>query len=97
MTARTEAVLAAAFEKVDVGLLLIDGRQPDQPIVRVNRAFELITLYARDEAVGRNCRFLQGPDSDPETVDQMRAAVAARMPFRAELVNYRKDGTSFWN
>ena len=56
------------------GITIADANLPDMPIVYVNEAFCRITGYTRDEVVGRNCRFLQGPDTDPSAVDRLRSA-----------------------
>ena len=88
---------SAAFEASPTPMVLTDPRQPDNPIVWTNPAYDRLTGYAREELHGRNCRMLQGPLSDPATVDRMRAAVAAGESAEVELFNYRKDGTPFWN
>ena len=69
----------------------------DQRITYTNDAFLRITGYAFDDVVGRNCRFLQGADTDRRTVDALRAALANGADFAGEILNYRKDGTPFWN
>ena len=74
-----------------------DPRQPDNPIIFANQAFMAMTGYAHEEIVGRNCRFLQGPETDREVVAEIRKAIAARREFATEILNYRKDGYSFWN
>ncbi|MFP4252661.1 MAG: EAL domain-containing protein [Guyparkeria sp.] len=79
------------------GVIIADARQPDQPIVYVNSAFTEITGYRADEVLGRNCRFLQGEETDPGAIDQIRHGLAAREPVRVLLRNYRKDGSLFWN
>lgn len=78
-------------------MVVTDPHRPDNPIVWANPAFLKLTGYARDELYGRNCRMMQGPLSDPETLRLMREAVAAGRPAECELFNYRKDGTPFWN
>lgn len=78
-------------------LSLCDVRRPGMPLIYVNDGFENLTGYRKDEVVGRNCRFLQGPETDRETVDRIRAAVAAGQPLIVDLMNYRKDGKAFWN
>ncbi|MCP8883027.1 PAS domain-containing protein [Devosia sp. XJ19-1] len=78
-------------------LTLSDVRTLDAPLVYVNRAFEKMTGYERSDVIGRNCRFLQGPDTSPEAVEQMRAAIANGVPLLTDVLNYRKNGTSFWN
>ena len=67
------------------------------PLVFVNEAFQRMTGYAADEILGRNCRFLQGPDTDPAAIDLVRTALATQEDVAVELINYKKDGTPFWN
>jgi PAS domain S-box-containing protein len=86
-----------AIQAVAGGLLITDPTQPDNPIIYASPGFERLTGYPRDEVVGRNCRFLQGPGTDPQVVAEVRQAVSEARPCDAELVNYRKDGTAFWN
>lgn len=80
-----------------VGISVADMRQPDEPLIYVNNAFTALTGYSRDLAVGYNCRFLQGPDTDPAEVRKIREAIAAGEPYTGELINYRQDGSRFWN
>ena len=70
---------------------------PDLPLVYVNKQFENVTGYLADEVVGRNCRFLQGPETSPEAVAEISHAIAHRKPVATNILNYRKDGSSFWN
>lgn len=79
------------------GITISDLRLPDNPLIYVNRGFSEITGYSREESIGRNCRYLQGPDTDPEAVAEIRDAIAERRPCVVELLNYRHDGTPFWN
>jgi PAS domain S-box-containing protein len=76
---------------------LVDARRPDRPIIYVNRGFEHLTGYAREEVIGRNCRFLQGPDTDRSVVDRIRRAVEQGEELIVDLLNYRKNGSTFWN
>ena len=92
-----KTLLAAAIESVTAGVIICDARLPDWPIVFSNPALTVMTGYQAAEIVGRNCRFLQGPQSDRSTVAQIRAALLERRSFHGVLLNYRKDGTSFWN
>ena len=78
-------------------MVLTDPRLPDNPITYVNKAFEALTLYSRDYAVGRNCRFLQGPETEPEAIDRIREGLRAEEEFEITLTNHRADGTTFRN
>ncbi|RLM57362.1 PAS domain S-box protein [Halobellus sp. Atlit-31R] len=86
-----------AIEEAQVGISIADLREPDNPLVYVNNGFERLTGYDAVEATGRNCRFLQGEATDPEKVSRLRSAIDAGEPVSVEIVNYRKDGTPFWN
>lgn len=90
-------MFAMAFDASPTPMVVTDPRLADNPIVWVNDAFLNLTGYARAELQGRNCRLLQGPDSDPRTVDAIRDAMRRQAPVEVELCNYRKDGSSFWN
>src|SRR5438132_5290128 len=86
-----------AIAETSNGILITDPHQPDNPIIYVNPAFERITGYRMDEVLGRNCRFLQGSDTDPATVAVMRQALAEQRDCQVVIRNYRKDGATFWN
>ncbi|WP_311230454.1 MULTISPECIES: histidine kinase famiy protein [unclassified Acidovorax] len=90
-------IFFTAIETTRMPMLVTDPRQPDQPIVFVNRAFLSMTGYSSEEILGTNCRFLQGPGTDPSTVAALREAIENRVEFTTEILNYRKDGSSFWN
>src|SRR4051812_38742992 len=100
-TADPEAYLQALRERAviatDITFTITDPRQPDDPLVWVNPSFSRVTGYQAEEAVGRNCRFLQGPATDPEAVASIRTALAERRTVSTTLLNYRKDGSAFWN
>jgi PAS domain S-box-containing protein len=106
--AREQAVLAAArydrlalyeraMDGAQVGITIADATRDDLPMVYVNDGFCELTGYDREETLGRNCRFLQGDGTDPETRRRIRAALAAEEPVSVEIRNYRKDGEPFWN
>ena len=86
-----------AMAQTRMAICLSDPHQEDQPIVFANRAFRELTGYPEDEIVGRNCRFLQGKDTDRSAVARIRSALAEEDVVIVELLNYRKDGTPFWN
>ncbi|MFH6781176.1 MULTISPECIES: histidine kinase famiy protein [Methylobacterium] len=91
------SVFFAAIEMTRMPMILTDPRQPDNPIAFANRAFQDLTGYAQSELVGRNCRFLQGPETSRETVAELRQAVAERRAIATEILNYKRDGSPFWN
>ena len=78
-------------------LTLCDVRRPGMPLVYANRGFEAMTGYTPAETVGRNCRFLQGPETDPAAVQSIRDAMRIGAPLIVDLLNYRRDGSPFWN
>jgi methyl-accepting chemotaxis protein PixJ len=86
-----------AIATVSEGIVISDPCQPGNPIIFCNPAFETITGYSAKEAIGRNCRFLQGSDTDPATIEQLRNAVREERECQVVIKNYRKDGTPFWN
>lgn len=88
--------LLAAVNEMASGMIVTDA-EPDYPIIFANRAFSAITGYAPDEILGRNCRFLQGPQTDRAVVERIREAIAAARPIHTRLLNYRKDDQPFWN
>ena len=90
-------IFHAAVQMSRMPMILSDPHQDDCPIIFCNRAFEKLTGYGQDEIVGHNCRFLQGPDTDADTVGRIRTAIAKREDFHEEVFNYRKDGSGFWN
>ncbi|HYH41670.1 MAG TPA: EAL domain-containing protein, partial [Burkholderiales bacterium] len=85
-----------AIDAATNAIFIVDARAPDQPIVHVNRAFETMTGYGVDESIGRNCRFLEGPDSQQPDLERLRQAIATGTEASVLLRNYRKDGTLFW-
>lgn len=86
-----------ALDATRNGIVITDHTLPDDPIVDVNPAFTELTGYTREEAMGRNCRFLQGPDTDPGAIARIRTAIAEGRDSFETLLNYRKDGSPFWN
>ena len=86
-----------AIDAASVAMVIVDAIDPDYPIQFVNRAFERMTGYAFDEAVGRNARFLQGSEPDQPEIGILRRAISDSRPARVTLRNYRRDGSMFWN
>jgi PAS domain S-box-containing protein len=86
-----------AMDKAPVGISITDPDRKDNPMIYVNEGFEALTGYSEKEALGRNCRFLQGEETRSEPVSKMREAVDEDQPVSVELRNFRKDGSQFWN
>jgi two-component system, cell cycle sensor histidine kinase and response regulator CckA len=86
-----------AIQSVSQGIIISDPNKKGNPIVYAGPGFERITGYRQDEVLGKNCRFLQGKDTDKDTVQEIRDAVANGESCSVEILNYRRDGTPFWN
>lgn len=86
-----------ALEAASDGITISDPTLPDNPLIYVNSGFETITGYRKEEVIGRNCRFLQGPQTSPLAAEEIRQAIAQQRPCVVEILNYRKDGSPFWN
>jgi len=86
-----------AFERTRMPLVITNAREPDHPIVLTNQAFLDLTGYSASEVIGRNCRFLQGPLSASLALDEIRRGLEEKREISVELINYRKDGSTFWN
>jgi PAS domain S-box-containing protein len=86
-----------AIDASNEGICLIGSVFKDSPLLYVNQGFEQLTGYSRQEVLGKNMRFLQGQDTDPHAVAQLRAAALSGHPISLEILNYRKDGACFWN
>ncbi|KQM67667.1 histidine kinase [Sphingomonas sp. Leaf17] len=87
----------AAVRATRMPMIITNPRLPDNPVVFTNNAFCRLTGYSREEILGRNCRFLQGPKTDRATVDTIRAAVRRVESLEIDVQNHRKDGETFWN
>lgn len=88
---------AAAIRASRMPMVITDPRQADNPIVFANDAFCKLTGYGREEILGKNCRFLQGPATNADDVIRLKRAIAERKAIELDLLNYRRDGSVFWN
>jgi PAS domain S-box-containing protein len=86
-----------ALAAVSAGIVIADAQQPDLPVLDVNPAFTRITGYTLAEVYGRNCRLLQGPETDLATCAEIRASLEQERECQVLIKNYRKDGMPFWN
>ncbi len=90
-------IFFAAVRTTRMPMVVTDPHRPDNPIIFCNDAFSFMTGYSQDEILGYNCRFLQGPETDRTVVGELRAAIAKREEVSVEMLNYRKNGSTFWN
>lgn len=88
---------AAAIRATRMAMVVTDARHPDNPIIFANDAFLALTGYAREEVIGRNCRFLQGIDTNEEDIARIGRAIRERRDIAVDILNYKKDGAPFWN
>jgi PAS domain S-box-containing protein len=86
-----------AINEAPVGIVITDPSREDNPITYANNGFQEMTQYSEQEALDRNCRFLQGPLTEAESRAALRKAIDERTPIQRDILNYRKDGTPFWN
>lgn len=84
-------------DEIEMSVVFSDPHSADNPMIFVSDEFEAQTGYTSEEAVGRNCRFLQGPETSPHAVEAIRQALQAQTRFTIDIVNYRKDGEPFLN
>ncbi|MGC9929859.1 PAS domain-containing protein [Priestia aryabhattai] len=91
------SILNKALHSSQSGIIVTDPSLPDNPIIYLNQGFSLMTGYKEDEVLGENCRFLQGPLTNPHHVDEIRSAISRNQSVSVTLVNYRKDGSFFHN
>ncbi|WP_081827745.1 histidine kinase famiy protein [Kozakia baliensis] len=94
---RSSDIFFAAVETTRMPMIVTDPNTPDNDIIFANRAFLTMTGYEAHEILGQNCRFLQGPETNSETIAEIRNAIAARTEIATEILNYRKNGSTFWN
>ncbi|KAL6642090.1 hypothetical protein ACP70R_020271 [Stipagrostis hirtigluma subsp. patula] len=89
--------LATTLERIEKNFVITDPRLPDNPIIFASDSFLQLTEYSREEILGRNCRFLQGPETDRGTVRKIRDAIDNQTEVTVQLINYTKSGKKFWN
>ncbi|MEL6242998.1 MAG: PAS domain-containing protein [Pseudomonadota bacterium] len=80
-----------------MSVVFSDPSVPDNPMIFVSDEFEDQTGYTPEEATGRNCRFLQGPETSPHAIEAIRQGLQAETRFTIDILNYHKDGSLFLN
>jgi PAS domain S-box-containing protein len=89
--------LVKALQTAKQNFVITDPSKPDNPIVYASQGFETLTGYDLAYTLGRNCRFLQGPGTDPKAIDRIRSSIKKGEDTTVCMLNYRKDGSPFWN
>lgn len=91
------SLLEKAANTTSEGITISTMSEADRPLIYVNEGFENLTGYSVEEVVGKNCRFLQGRDTEEAAIEEIRQAIKKGIECTVELLNYKKDGTPFWN
>lgn len=84
-------------EELEQSVVITDPALPDNPMIFVSEEFVKQTGYSPEDALGKNCRFLQGPKTNPLAVAAIRTALDSESELTIDILNYKKDGTEFWN
>ena len=95
--AEQNTLMARAIEEIDLGVTISDGRQPHQPIIFCNQAFIELSGRPMEEIIGFSCSFLQGPETNPKTVQSLSKAIQEQQAITVEILNYKQNGEAFWN
>jgi len=93
-TSKADLLTESEQEK---SVVISDPSRPDMPMIFISEEFEKQTGYSPEESLGHNCRFLQGPDTDPKSIKAIREALEAETEIKIDILNYKKDGTKFIN
>ncbi len=97
MAIAPSSLFEQAMEQTRMAICIADPHLPGMPMVYVNQAFLTLTGYERKDVLGRNCRLLQGPETSEEAIEEIRQVIAKDEVKVVEILNYRKDGSTFWN
>jgi len=84
-------------DEINHSVVISDPSIKDCPMVYVSEEFESQTGYTVQESLGKNCRFLQGPETDPQDIDHIRLAIKLKKSITIDILNYKKNGEKFWN
>jgi len=86
-----------SLEELEQSVVITDPSLPDNPMIFISEEFEKQTGYTPDESLGKNCRFLQGPETDPQAIEAIRKALSDKDELTIDILNYAKNGSKFWN
>lgn len=92
-----EGMIYKAIDNTNVGITISNPRLTGNPLIYVNRGFEITTGYSKEEVLGNNCNFLQGEGTDPLIVEEIRRSIRNKEKIEVEILNYTKNGEPFWN
>ena len=84
-------------EALEQSVVITDPSLPDNPMIFISEEFEKQTGYSPEESLGKNCRFLQGPETDPLAIEVIRKALSEKDELTIDILNYAKNGSKFWN
>ena len=85
------------LEKIDRSIVISDPSQKNCPMVYISKEFSKHTGYSLKESLGKNCRFLQGPETDENDIEHIRIALRSKQKITIDILNYKKNGEKFWN
>ena len=94
---KSTALNLLGLDEIDHSVVISDPNTPDTPMVFISDEFEKQTGYSIEESLGKNCRFLQGPETDPKDIDYIRLALKRKKKITVDILNYKKNGEKFWN
>lgn len=92
-----EAAELLTGEEREQSIVITDPSLPDNPMIYISEDFQRQTGYLAEESLNKNCRFLQGPNTDPQAIEKIRQALKSGSAVSVDVLNYRKDGSEFWN
>jgi len=92
-----DAIFSKMVNAIDEGVIIVNATKEDMPIIFANEGFYKITNYKSDEIIGKNPKFLIGQDTDTKTIQLIRNCIKMKKKGSFTLINYKKDGTKFWN
>ena len=95
--AEENKLMARAIEEIDLGVTISDSKADHHPIIFCNSAFQKLCGRAKEDIIGQSCAFMQGPDTDQDTINQISTALAGQRSITVDIQNYRRDGSLFWN
>ena len=94
---KSTALSLLGLDSINHSVVISDPNIPDTPMVFISNEFYNQTGYSVEESLGKNCRFLQGPETDPKDIDYIKIALKRKKKITIDILNYKKNGQKFWN